>query len=128
MNSGSKAGAKITVSVSMMMVATNALASISEKVSVSDEIAIDPLIEASIDAALKKKAIAEKVSSVFSIVANNIAFDDGMSLKDRYEAKGIDVLAAAWGSDDSVGGGAYMCYTNCHGACHSACHGSRSWR
>jgi hypothetical protein len=135
----------ITVSTSMALVATSAMASVgqSERVEVKRDYALPEGLAGQIDAALGKRSVRDAVNAAFFTLINAYG-EDGVVLDEKYfggkygEMMREGTLLAqctpgatdsTCNSDGSSGGVCYSnCYGNCHSACHGACHGSRGWR
>jgi hypothetical protein len=147
--------AAVSVSTSLALVATSAMASVQgEVVEIPKDYKVSAETEAKIDAAMAKRNVRDAVSSVFGAVTTTFS-EDGQVLdqkyfpektfadqivertEDNFGAGEITLAATRQDSTDigrtssSVGcyGNCHSnCHGNCHGNCHSNCHGSRGWR
>lgn len=135
---------KAIVSVSMAIVATQAMASVgdvSTDVVSIDNSPIDADLRAKIDAAVAKRDVRQAVSDAFSVLATSFG-EGNMSLSGKYFSnEEVDVAiyhspleqSKDFNADPNAIPHCYSnchsaCYSNCHEACHQACHASRSWR
>ncbi len=136
------------VSASILMVAGNAMASISadKKLGVDFESPSDDM-RTEVGALFNTKEGADVIAVARDSIISKILDEEGVSLGDRfdiaanYDYGSVDNKAlqrsyprGSGGTNDSTGanyirsGGHSACYYNCYSNCHSACHGSRGWR
>ncbi|WP_018079366.1 hypothetical protein [Thiobacillus denitrificans] len=117
----------IVVSISVAMVATNALASIRDtKIEIADASEVPQEVMQRIDAAVSKRNVREAVADAFGIISENLT-EQGETIKAKYVPDHIK-LALNQPSDIPGAQAAGACYTNCYKNCHCNCHGSRGWR
>lgn len=140
----------ITVSTSMMVAATSAMASIQSPLDI-EKLAkhkVPDELKDAVRSAMNKKQYREGyLGKLMPSLANNLTNKDG-KISDRFDlialnnnygtVPGTSPGASSGGisQDDSdlvnstnsqVGATSY-CYNACHSNCYGACHGSRGWR
>lgn len=117
----------IVVSISVAMVATNALASIRDtKVELGDTDDLPEEVMQRIDAAVSKRNVREAVADAFDIISENLT-EEGETIKAKYLPEHIR-LALNQPDVMTEAKAAGACYANCYKNCHCNCHGSRGWR
>jgi hypothetical protein len=118
---------KVIVSVSMVMVATSAVASIkANKVDIDEVFAhVDEGMSEQVKAAVTKKDSLEAVNLMFRELSDAMS-RNGVSLHDEF-AKEFQVATTA-DTRDSTDIGGYLPSYACHANCHANCHASRGWR
>lgn len=147
--------AKIALSTSMIMTATQSFASMEKPVDLSKfslkNTASDEM-KAEIQKAMSKKDVKLSFSAVIPLLSRSFtSAENDQLMSDKYQvalnnnygsiapqAHNPVSTAGGVGTGDSTGGGGAWsgsqesltatCYANCHSNCHSACHGSRGWR
>lgn len=117
----------IVVSISIAMVATNALASIKDsKIEVPDASDVPDELMQRIDSAMAKRQVREAMASAFDVISENLT-EQGQTIRSKYLP---EHLRLALNQPDAMpeAQSAGACYTNCYKNCHCNCHSSRSWR
>ncbi|MFC4236194.1 hypothetical protein ACFOY8_13340 [Thalassospira xianhensis] len=131
--------ANLAISTSMILAATNAMASVGQdqRITIPDSESLSPELDDAVNAALGSARVSEAVSDAFLSLMQSYVGEDGQTLSEHY-FPGVNLMKVAqagvaadstMNTDDGCYTNCYgNCYNNCHGACHGACHGSRGWR
>lgn len=127
-------GLSITISASLIMTATQAMASVQKKVDLEESNTGYEELDLKIDAALEKRDVKQKINESYLALINHFS-ENGITLSEKYMHDPAIRTAAngqPWNDSTYTVPGGFSCYTNCHGNCHSNCHGnchgSRGWR